>query len=110
MVAPRADTHSPVSDLDNLVLPNSTERNGPRSVDSASRAFSSRTRDVIAKPSQVRTGEDLRILMARVSIWLHWLAAGLAFILMAIPPSSAQLAIRITPLALGAIVFTIPLR
>jgi signal transduction histidine kinase len=56
-----------------------------------------------------RLGDDPRTVMAKVSIWLHWLAAILALLLMAIPPTSIGLVERIAPLALAAILFTIPL-
>ncbi|GEM_PF-1398189 len=50
--------------------------------------------------------DDPRIVMAKVSIWLHWLAGLLAVALMAIPPTSITLIERITPLAAAAFAFT----
>lgn len=51
--------------------------------------------------------EDDRVSMAKVSIWLHWLAGLLALALMAIPPTGIWVVERITPLALGALVFSV---
>lgn len=48
--------------------------------------------------------------MAKVAIWLHWLAGALALLLMVIPPSSLGLVERITPLAVAALLFPIVIR
>ncbi|HEV3309491.1 MAG TPA: ATP-binding protein [Chloroflexota bacterium] len=57
----------------------------------------------------LRIGDDPRIVMAKVSIWLHWLAALLALLLMAIPPTNLALVAHITPLAAMALLFTLVL-
>lgn len=53
--------------------------------------------------------DDPRLTMAKVSIWLHWFAAILALILMAIPPTNLHLVAVITPLAAIAILSTVVL-
>lgn len=51
--------------------------------------------------------DDNRLPMAKVSIWLHWLAAILALLLLLLPPTGAGLALRIIPLAAAALLFTV---
>ncbi len=53
--------------------------------------------------------EDRRVTMAKVSAWLHWLAAALALILLALPPTSPSLALKIGILAALAVLITVPI-
>ncbi len=50
--------------------------------------------------------DDIRMVMAKVSVWLHWLAALLALLLLLLPPTNLLLAAKITPLAVGAVAFS----
>lgn len=57
-----------------------------------------------------RAGDTNFLTMAKVSIWLHWLAGLLALGLMAIPPTGPALVVRVAPLAVAAILFTVVIR
>jgi signal transduction histidine kinase len=52
-------------------------------------------------------GDDPRRVMAKVAIWLHWLASLLALSLLAVPPTDSSLIVRISGLAIASVAFTI---